>query len=540
MIVILIIALVIILIVWLNDKNRLKKIIQQLTFDLLKQKSSLTDLETKVKGLRDKNEALSRYEGILDAERMAEEILLGAEQKAASLIADATNEFEAAKKEAKDVRTKAQRESAELKASMEKLISHATEESKRMIAEARKRAEDVAGSAFTAMEKADHFERTVKAMRNIIEGYGDQYLIPTYSLLDDLAQEFGHTEAGEKLLLAREKSRIIIKNGSAATCDYVESNRRETAINFVLDAFNGKVDSILSKIKRDNFGVLQQKIEDAFQVVNSHGRAFRNAQITDEYLAARLGELKWAVVVQELKILEQEEQRRIKERIREEEKARREYERAIKEAAKEEEVLKKLIEKAHREVSQASEEQKAMYEEKLMELEAKLKTAEEKNQRAMSMAQQTRSGNVYIISNVGSFGDDVFKIGMTRRLEPLDRIRELGDASVPFEFDVHAMIYSDDAPELEKKLHKIFLRMQLNKVNARKEFFKVTLSDIRREVEAMAISVKWTMTAEAKQYRESLAIEEAIKNDQQRQLQWEKSQLEQVESAEEVEEAGVI
>ena len=160
------------------------------------------------------------------------------------------------------------------------------------------------------------------------------------------------------------------------------------------------------------------------------------------------------------------------------------------------------------------------------ELEEKLALAEEKNQRALSMAQQTKSGNVYIISNIGSFGENVFKIGMTRRLEPLDRVKELGDASVPFEFDVHAMIYSENAPKLENELHKTFLLNQMNKVNPRKEFFKLGLNDIKSVVDELDIDVKWTMIAEARQYRETLAIEKSISQDIDKKKEWEKYQLE--------------
>jgi hypothetical protein len=390
-----------------------------------------------------------------------------------------------------------------------------------------------------ALTDATELEKTAKAMKNIIEGYGDNYLKPTYSLLDELAQEFSHTEAGERLKLAREKSRLMINNGTSANCDYVENYRKTTAISFVLDAFNGKVDSILSNVKKDNYGTLEQRIKDSYQVVNNNGKAFRNAVITEEYKNARIDELHWAVITQELKWEEQEEQRRIKEQIREEEKARRDFEKAIRETQKEEALLKKLIEKAQKEVALASEEQRAGYELKLLDLEGRLKMAEEKNQRALSMAQQTKSGNVYIISNIGSFGENVFKIGMTRRLEPLDRVKELGDASVPFEFDIHSMIYSDNAPALERELHKKFLRLQMNKVNPRKEFFKVALADIKDEVDRMNINAKWTMISEARHYRESLAIEEAISSDLQKQLEWEKYQLEMdsvlVEVDEEVE-----
>jgi len=226
-----------------------------------------------------------------------------------------------------------------------------------------------------------------------------------------------------------------------------------------------------------------------------------------------------------LRLEEREEQRRIKEQIREEEKARREYERAIKLAAKDEETLRKAMEKAQQQISQATEEQKAKYELKLQELELKLKEAEERNQRAQSMAQQTKRGHVYVISNIGSFGEDIYKIGLTLRLEPEDRIRELGDSSVPFGFDIHALIFSEDAPALENKLHKHFVMMQMNKVNYRKEFFRVTLAHIREEVEKLGLATKWTMTAEAKEYFESKAIEEAIKDDPTKRDAWLKRQL---------------
>ena len=298
----------------------------------------------------------------------------------------------------------------------------------------------------------------------------------------------------------------------------------ETAINFVLDAFNGKVDTILSSIKKENYGILERKIKDAYSLVNYLGSAFRNARINEVYFDSRLNELKWAVAVNELKLQEKEEQRRIKEQIREEEKARREYEKALKDAEKEEETIRKAMEKAQIAIAKASEEQKAKYETQLIELQAKLAEAEAKNQRALSMAQQTKSGHVYIISNIGSFGDDVFKIGMTRRLEPLDRVRELGDASVPFPFDVHAMIYSEDAPGLETELHKFFVRNQVNKVNPRKEFFRIPIAEIRNEIEKRGIDAKWMISAAALEYRETLAIEKAMKSNGQLNDDWIKQQ----------------
>jgi hypothetical protein len=102
------------------------------------------------------------------------------------------------------------------------------------------------------------------------------------------------------------------------------------------------------------------------------------------------------------------------------------------------------------------------------------------------MAQQTRKGHVYIISNIGSFGKKIYKIGLTRRLDPFDRVKELGDASVPFLFDVHAMIYVEDAPALESALHRKFTTHRVNAVNMRKEFFNIDLLSIKKAVEEIA------------------------------------------------------
>ena len=494
---------------------------------------------TYAKALKAVNQRLAKYEGIADADSKAVDLLRQAQSAldtANSQVGFVTSEaqqkarqtLEATQQEATTLMAQARQEGKILKDDARTLLDNATLKAKMIFDDATKRAEEIAGSAYNAMKNADLYERTTKAMKNIIEGYGDQYLIPAHSLLDDLAEDFGHTQAGVELKKAREAAKAMIRTGTAATCLYVETNRRDTAINFVLDAFNGKVDSILSRVRHDNAGTLDQEIRDAFTLVNFNGKAFREACITEQYLAARLEELKWAAVAQQLRIEEREEQRRIKEQMREEEKARQEYERAMREATRDEEALRKAMEKAQQQVEQATAEQKAKYEQQLQELAQKLKEAEERNQRALSMAQQTKQGHVYIISNVGSFGDNVYKIGLTRRLEPLDRVRELGDSSVPFEFDVHAMIFSEDAPALESRLHNHFVMMQMNKVNHRKEFFKVDVAHVREEIEKLGLTAKWTMTAESREYRESLAIEKAIQESPAKREAWIRRQLEMV------------
>jgi hypothetical protein len=393
------------------------------------------------------------------------------------------------------------------------ILRSAESESLRRIEAADRRAEEIAGKAYDVLKNVDFYERTLTAIRNRIDGYGDAYLISAHDLLDDLAEEFGHKDAGKNLKDARARTRSMIKRGMAAECDYAESRRRIAAEHFVIDAFNGRADSALAKVRHNNFGKLRQEITDAFHAVNYGGRAFRAARITPAFLEARLEELKWATVAHELKLQEREEQRRIRERIREEAKARREYERAIRDAANEERLLRQAIANAEAQVAAATAAERARFQQQLSELSTNLREAVERNLRAVSMAEHTRRGHVYIISNIGSLGESVYKIGLTRRLEPHDRVRELGDSSVPFEFDVHAMIFSDDAPALEHRLHKHFVRTQVNKVNHRKEFFRAALSEIRDEIDSLGFDVHWTMTAEATQYRETLAIERRIAED---------------------------
>lgn len=482
---------------------------------------SLEKVSAELSSERARADELSKYQSIVDVTAEIENMRSAASLEVENLRAAAQQEMDGAAQEIKGLRAKAKDALNHAEDEASQKLRAADAEAKRIVSNAEAKAKEIAGEAYEIAGKAKEFEKTATAMKNIIEGYGDQYLKPTYSLLDELADDFGYTEAGQQLKLARSNSARMVKEGTAAKCDYVEENRRKIAIAFVVDAFNGKVDSILSKTKKDNYGTLEQKINDAYHLVNYNGHAFRNAEITPEYLSARLEELKWGVRASELRAQTMEEQRRTREQMREEEKARREYERAMKEAAKEEEMLRKAMEKAQKQIESATEANRVEFEAKLEELKKKLAEAEERGQRAMSMAQQTKHGNVYVISNIGSFGENVYKVGMTRRLEPLDRVRELGDASVPFPFDVHAIIESDDAPGLENDLHKALALMQMNKVNPRKEFFRVSLADIKTLVEQRGLNASWTMIADAAEYRETLAIEEAMKNDPDARRRWE-------------------
>lgn len=125
--------------------------------------------------------------------------------------------------------------------------------------------------------------------------------------------------------------------------------------------------------------------------------------------------------------------------------------------------------------------------------------------------QNTRAGYVYIISNLGSFGENIYKIGVTRRFDPVERVDELSDASVPFDFDIHAVIFSDDAPALENALHKAFEHKRLNLINRRREFFNVSLDEIVRVVKTnFSKPVEFTKIADAAEYRETLVLRQSV------------------------------
>ncbi len=194
-----------------------------------------------------------------------------------------------------------------------------------------------------------------------------------------------------------------------------------------------------------------------------------------------------------------QEQARIKAQIREEERLAREIDKQIKDAEREKAAIQVALEKALKETQDEHSAEVEL-------LKVRLKEAEEKAQRAISQAQLTKAGHVYVLSNIGSFGDGVYKIGMTRRLEPLDRVYELSSASVPFPYDVHMMISCDDAPSLENALHRELHKQRVNKVNFRKEFFRADFDSIRRIVTSQHGEVEYHAEPEALQYRESIRM----------------------------------
>jgi hypothetical protein len=311
----------------------------------------------------------------------------------------------------------------------------------------------------------------------------------------------------QKSLVQKEAAVKCFTNWSVGNSQKQGEIMTKRAIKLTLRAFNGECDSLVAKVKWNNIKQAEERIMKTFDAINNLNKS-NDVHIQEEYLNLKLEELRLTHEYELKKNEEKEEQRRIRDQMREEEKAQRDFEKAEKETEKEEKLLQQAMLIAQEQIAKASNEEKQKYETQLAELQAKLKAAEEKHQRAISMAQQTKSGHIYIISNIGSFGENVFKIGMTRRLDPMDRVNELGDASVPFKFDVHAMIYSENAPELENMLHKTFNDKRLNNINLRREYFNITLQEIEDVIEENHGEIDFTRIPEAKEYRESLSIKE--------------------------------
>ena len=293
----------------------------------------------------------------------------------------------------------------------------------------------------------------------------------------------------------------ITWNGSASQgAAMVKKEKR-----LMLRAFNGECDSFIADVDWNNILRMEERIQKSFEAINKIYEK-QDIHIASSYKNLKIAELRLAYEYKLKKHDEKEEQRAIREQMREEEKARREIESALIKAQKEEEVYQKALDKARKEILSVEGDKQIKLQQRITELEARVAEAEANKERALSMAQQTKRGHVYVISNIGSFGENIYKIGMTRRLDPMDRVRELGDASVPFPFDVHAIIFSEDAPALETKLHKIFDAKRINLLNPRKEFYKVTLEEIESVVHENDATIEFTKLAEARDYRESEAL----------------------------------
>jgi hypothetical protein len=365
-----------------------------------------------------------------------------------------------------------------------------------------------------AQQDRQRIKEELQSLKLELDQAGQEMELREFGLYEPKHNFGGLEQYKSRLELVYAKQKQLISFGQATQCSTTWTVDGSVAkgkvmttrqLKLMMFAFNGECDAMIAKVKYDNVNKHAIQMRKIFEKINKLGET-NHCAITLDYLEAKQDELLLVHEYQERKFREAEEQRSIREQMREEEKARRELERAQLDAERETERYAKALEKARSEVehAQGAKQQKLQAEiERLGEL---LAEANAKRERAVSQAQLTRSGYVYVISNIGSFGEDIYKIGMTRRLDPQDRVDELGDASVPFPFDVHAMVFTQDAPGLENALHRAFEDRRVNLVNPRKEFFCVSLDEISEVAQKHQAQVTFTLAAEASQYQQSKSL----------------------------------
>lgn len=314
-----------------------------------------------------------------------------------------------------------------------------------------------------------------------------------------------------------QKNMILFK--TAATCSTSWTVNGSEAqgrvmtnqnIKQILRCFNDECDMLISKVKFNNIAAFIEKIRKSYDALNRMNT--KNAvSISHEYLELKIQELQLAYEYVVKKQEEKEEQRRIREQMREEVRLQKEIEEARKDIEKEQKHYINALLKLNKQIDSSSELEKEVLLGKKAEIEKHLSDLDLAIKDIDYREANKRAGYVYIISNIGSFGENIYKIGMTRRLDPMERVDELGDASVPFKFDVHAMIFSDDAPALETALHHAFEKKKVNMINGRREFFNVTLEEIEDVVKAnYDKTVEFIKIPQAEQYRESQKIIEQL------------------------------
>jgi hypothetical protein len=330
-----------------------------------------------------------------------------------------------------------------------------------------------------------------------------------YQMSDEYKQQLINIRAKQKNMV-KTKTAVIgsttwTVNGSKAQGTKMVKDMQQ----LLLRAFNAECDDAIEHVKFNNYENCRKKIVASCDAISKLGQMM-SISITQQYFILKCNELQLMYEYQQKKQSEKDELREARERMRDEAKLAKEIEEARKKLEKEQTHYNNALEKINAQLAAATEtEEKAAIEQKKAELEQQLQKIDKEFADVDYREANQKAGYVYVISNIGAFGENVYKIGMTRRLEPMERIDELGDASVPFDFDVHALIFTEDAPGLESALHQAFETKKVNYINTRREFFNVTIDEIKKVVkDNYDKSVEFIEIPPAEQYRETLAIKE--------------------------------
>ena len=355
-------------------------------------------------------------------------------------------------------------------------------------------------------DEINELNSNIKELKNELITFSDEVLVQDFGLYEP-RYSFTNADAYKaELINIRNQQKAMIKDDTAVSGNIgwqvngSEAKGRKLVRDMqklLLRAFNSECDEIISKVKYNNYDTSVKKMERSFNAIAKLGVTMSIA-ITAHYYDLKIQELRLALEYQIQKQREKEQKAELRAQQREEARLQKELKEQRKNIDKERKHYEQALSNINHQISTASDDNI----EDLNQKKEKIKDIDyrEANQKA---------GYVYVISNIGSFGEGIYKIGMTRRLNPQDRVDELGDASVPFKFDVHAMIFSEDAPALEAALHRAFEDRKLNLVNQRREFFRVSLDEIKDVVKNnFDKTVEFVDVPDADQYRISLKLRE--------------------------------
>lgn len=372
----------------------------------------------------------------------------------------------------------------------------------------------------TLTNQSELLEQQITIKKSHIVELDDEALMQDFALYKP-QYDFVNAESYKvQLDKIRNDQKQQIKNQTAATSNTgltVNDSKSEgrklvhDTQKLLLRAFNSECEHVTGKVKYNNFESCEKRIINSYNAISKLGRIM-NISISANYFDLKIQELRLALEYQLKKQEEKEHQRELREQAREEAQLRKEIAEARKKIVKEQTHYSHALEKVKEQLMLTTDEaERKALQEKASELESQLTEIQKNIEDIDYRESNQKAGYVYVISNIGSFGQDIYKIGMTRRLDPMERVYELGDASVPFNFDVHAMIFSDDAPRLETALHHAFEDRKINMVNTRREFFKVSLDEIEKVVkEHYDGTVEFIKVPDAIQYRESEKMRQTL------------------------------
>ena len=401
-------------------------------------------------------------------------------------------------KELNDILNTKQEDIEKLNADIDKKIQKVTEQNKQI----------------------SNLDKKIKDLNSQLVNVSDEIMYEDYGLYKP-RYDFANSSAYKgKLSEVRSNQKGMIKNGDAGTIfnpmtlDGSEAKGRSMQkknIKQLVRSFNGECEAAINKVTKSNIEMIEKRITRSFEQLNKLNEP-NGVRLTANYLDSKLDEAHIALEYALKKEQEKELLREQRQREKEERQAQREYAQERAKYEKDETHFQQAKDLLQNKINNSkSDVEIESLKRKLADLQDKISDIQAKKVKLSDRAENPTAGYVYIISNIGSFGQNVYKIGVTRRLDPMDRINELSSASVPFKFDVHALIFTDDAYKLETELHEYFDKERVNKVNKRKEFFRLNIDEIKQILSKhKELTFDFHEIPDAPEYRDTLLIEKKM------------------------------